>query len=185
MAALLTVVGFVIVWVSDSSEDPGKFRASSVGKICDAIDTAPFDDVAPKEEDRSDSSEPKAELPLFACDIRMVSEEDAGEYTAITLNAKARIAPSVSAAEDAYAGAVSYEADKGRSVSKNTHGDTRSADVIMAESAQERHCRVHVQSSNAVLSLTLVVSGDTIACEEANGLLHKVSSATLDVMGSE
>ncbi|HIV58559.1 MAG TPA: hypothetical protein H9902_11465 [Candidatus Stackebrandtia faecavium] len=152
--------------------------------MCDAVDTAPFEELTPEEETRNDSSEPDADLPLFACEIRMVSEEDAGNYTAISLNAKARIASTVSAAEDAYAGAVSYETEKGRDIAKDSEGGKRSTDVIMADSEQERHCRIHVQSSNAVLSLTLVVSGDTVDCKEANGLLHKVSNATLDAMGS-
>jgi hypothetical protein len=186
VAVLLTVVGVGIVWTSDSrADDPGSFRSGTVGDLCEKIDVSALEKLTPQEDGRKGDAKPKGKPPLFSCEVRLLADKDAGGYLAVTLDVEARVLASVKDAEDAFAGAVDYEKSKGRKVADPKFSDGQAAAVTVSDADDQHECRVHVRSSNAVLSVTMFVTGAGLDCGDGADILLDVGAATLDVMGSE
>lgn len=183
---LLTAVGVAIMWTSDSTaDDPGSFRADKVGKLCDSVDTSPFEKLTPKVESTDVKAKPKAVPALFGCELRLLQDKESSDYLAITLNVEARVSNTVADAEEGFAGAVDYEKSKGRKVTKPKGVGDEAAAVTVSTEVEQQECRAHIRSSNAVLSVTMFVTGSGLECGESPDDLLKVGEATLGVMGSE
>lgn len=186
VALLLVVVGAGINWMSDTdTDDPGDFRASKIKNLCDSVDTKPFKKLTPNEDGKKDSADTKSEPALFTCKMRLLADKEDTDYLAITLDTKARVASTVGDASDAFAGAVDYEKSKGRQVNQPKGIGDQAASVTVSSAAEQQECRVHVQSSNVMLSVTMFVSGNGTDCKKSPDALLDLSESTLDVMRSE
>lgn len=188
VAVLLILVGVGIVWTSDSSaDDPGVYRPGQVDDLCAVIDVSALAELTPTVDSQEAESQDEENLSVFGCQMRLLAEQDddTGDYLAVTLDAKARIGTDVAVAEDAFAGAVDYERSRGRSIDEPAGSGDEAAFVTVPPDGDQQECRVHVRHSNAVLSVTMFVTGAGLDCAESDDVLLGLTTSTLDVIRSE
>lgn len=186
VAVLLAVLGIVIVWTSQSdSNEPGDVAADSVNDFCSLVDVSSLSELALVEDERVDNGDPDATPPRFICEITLMSDEETGNYTVVTLIVDVRVEASLGAAREAYAGAIDFEESEGRSVSETGTTGDEAAFVTVAQTDETQQYRVHLRDSNAVGFVSLVVSGAVMEADDARHVLITVGQGTLAVMGSE
>ncbi|HZE42057.1 MAG TPA: hypothetical protein VE172_24945 [Stackebrandtia sp.] len=187
VAVLLAVAGVVVWWMSTNhGGETGKYHASRVKNFCKSVDTKAFKKLTPKEDKRDATSDVKQDPAVFTCSVPMASGDGSTDYLTVTLNAEARVASDVDDATEIFTSQLDAEKAKGYKVSKSKQTGDAAATVMVAPHASPQVCRSHVRASNAVLSLTVLISGKGLSCEsDAPKLLLDVSQSTLDVMGSE
>lgn len=183
---LLAVLGIVIVWTSQSdSNEPGDVAAESVGEFCPLLDVAPLSELAPNEEERVDRSEPGADPPRFVCEVTLLGDEESSSFAVVTVITDVRVEDTLGAAREAYAGAIGFEESEGRSVSDTGTKADEAGFVTVSDTEELQQYRAHLRDSNAVGSVSLVVSGATIETDDARHFLITIGQETLAVMGSE
>ncbi|MGH8793993.1 MAG: hypothetical protein ACRDXX_15275 [Stackebrandtia sp.] len=192
MAAALALVGTVVIFATGGDFGRGgDFDGEAIGDLCESVDVSALEDLekpALAEDERSGDSESDDSLAEFSCEVRLLAEEkeESSDYLAVTVRVKAQIAKTVNRAEDVFAGAVDYEESEGRKVDAADVGDdsVTAADPEQ-ESADQREYRSHVRSSNAVVSVTMIVSSSAMDAEVAGAVPPDVAESTLEVMRSE
>jgi hypothetical protein len=183
---LLVGVGAVIVWTSQSdSTDPGRFAAADVTDFCASVVTEPLAELTPTEDGRTDRSDPGATPPRFVCEITLLADEESERYLAITLVTDVRVEETVGDAREAYAGAVDFEESAGRSVEAVSGGEDDAGFVVVGETPELREYRAHLRDSNAMASVSVVVTGEGVTVDQARDALVTIGQSTLDVMGSK
>ena len=182
---VLAVIGAVIVWFTDSNvDDPGIVRASGVESLCDELDVGSFDEWELAETAREPAMSESAGIPRGTCEITLVAGEDTTDYVAVTLRTDARVQETVKDAVDAYEGVVDYERSNGRTLSGLETGDESGLVTVIEESEQQQY-HVHIRDSNALLSVSMVITGTVIPPEQARDALITFAAAAVDVMRSE
>lgn len=183
---LLVVLGVVIVWTSQSdSNEPGDIAADSVDDFCSLIDVTVLADVAPDEEERVDNSRPNTNPPRFVCEVTLLGGDESSNYTVATVIVDVRVEETLGAAREAYSGAVDFEESEGRSVADTGTKADEAGLVTVSDTDDLQQYRAHLRDSNAVGSVSLVVSGAFIDLDQARHMLITLGEETLAVMGSE
>lgn len=186
VAVFLAAIGGIIIWTSQSdTNDPGVVSAEKVGDFCQLVDTSAAAEFAPVEDERLDRSKPEANPPRFICEVKMSADEESSHYLLLTITTDVRVESTIGAAREAYAGAIDYEESEGNPVSETGTKADEAGFVTVSQSADLQEYRAHLRSSNAVGSVSIVVSGPAMAVEDIRHILVTVGQETLAVMGSE
>lgn len=190
VAVTLALIGGVIAWTTGFDFSGDDYDAEAIGELCDSIDAEAvleIDGPELEEEGRSGEAEVADASTRLTCEVRFVTaDEDASDYLAVTVDATAHVAKTVNRASETFAGAVDHEESEGRDV-QSLEAEDEAVMVAMPEpeGSDPRQYRSHVRSSNAVMSVTLIVSGSGWNVESAQTLPADVAESTLDVMRSE
>jgi len=186
VAVFLAVIGGIIIFTSQSdTNEAGDISAENIGDFCQLVDTAPAAEFAPVEDERLDRSKPDASPPRFICEVKLLGDEESSHYLLLTVTTDVRVENTIGAAREAYAGAIDYEESQGNTVADTGTKVDEAGFVTVSETADLQEYRAHLRSSNAVGSVSIVVSGPAMPVEDIRHILVTVGQETLAVMGSE